>query len=128
MNMQEPAQLDLLQRFLPVPYSFSVESATGDVQIGSNDLEIALTIRRFCIETGHPGVSMVAEWKIMRDHKAPCTGVALTLLTEETLRTLSIGHDTLLVFDISLRKVFGFIGSIPLNYLVADVLPLLLVT
>ena len=122
--MRETSQLDLMQRFLPAPYRFCVGGAEGAVHIESNDLELALSIRTLCLNPGQPGIDMVAEWTIMRDYKAPCTENTLTLLADETLRTLFAGDDSVLMLDVPRRRIFGFVGSMSGND-VTNLLPLL---
>jgi hypothetical protein len=125
VTMPDTSQLDLMQRFLPAPYRFCIGGAEGTVHIESNDLELALSVRSLCLNPGHPGVSMVDEWRIMRDYKAPRIEGTLTLLADETLRTLFAGDDSVLMLDVPQRKVFGFVGSMSGNDLVANLLPLL---
>jgi hypothetical protein len=125
MTHRDTNQLDLMQRFLPAPYRFAIAGAEEMVLIESNDLDIALSVRRFCLNAEVPGIGKVAEWTIMRDHKAPCTAEEQVLLADETLRTLFAGDDTVLIFDRALRKVFGFVGARNTSDLVADLLPIL---
>jgi len=126
MTGRDTNQLDLMQRFLPAPYRFAMASGEEMVRIESNDLDIALSVRKFCANAGDRPICRVAEWTIMRDTKAPCTTDEQLLLVDEGLRTLFIGDDTVLIFDGVLRRVFGFIGARNTSDLVASLLPILL--
>jgi len=115
MCLQDP-----LQRFLPRPYVFSV--GPESVRIESNDLELALAIRTACL-TGK--FDHITEWTLLRDRKADGRDDAVTLVEETSLRTLLIGHGSLMVFDRETRRLFAYVSPmLDLELLTTALIPL----
>ena len=125
---QTPSRIDYFQRFLRVPYIFSVKTAGATMRIESNDLEIALAIRGVCLSSETSKYAPILDWIVLRDYKTSSSGYDVALLTDGNLRTLLVGQDAILVFDSELRKVLGFVNCwIDMPYLITELLPLLVV-
>ena len=102
---------DLLRRFVATPYVFNNSSGREQLCIQSNDLEIALSVRRSCIEQRFKGGSNVLVWKLIRDTAAPEDGAQILTISDGVLRTLHLGTGTVLVYDREKAEVLGFISA-----------------
>jgi hypothetical protein len=118
---------DLLRRFVATPYVFTNGTGPHRLSVRSNDLEIALAIRRQWIENIHQSRSAVIYWEILRDVGAPFDLSELSILHGPKLRTLMIGTGTILLFDIERAELFGFLAAnITVAQLASSLIPLLL--
>jgi hypothetical protein len=55
---------DLLRRFVSILYTFDVIVRNQQIRIQSNDLELALRIRRFCMQRFNETNPTVLVWKL----------------------------------------------------------------
>jgi hypothetical protein len=65
---------DLLRRFAPAPYVFSIVRDHQCVWIEANDLEVALAIRRSCMLQSKESRTRVLFWELIRDSASPRGG------------------------------------------------------
>jgi len=99
---------DPMLRFTPTPYIFRVQQGGEYAQIESNDLAIALCLRRTCMnEKSEVGIRRL---KLIRDHQAPRGKGVRTVLSNGPLHMLLLGTGTMLIFDWKKREVIGFIA------------------
>jgi hypothetical protein len=118
---------DLLRRFVATPFVFCSSKGASQICIQSNDLEIALSIRRSCIAQRPPDRFNVLTWKLIRDASAPTQDTQILTVTDGSLRTLSYGTGTILIHDRQRAEVFGFISAqVKAEQLISSLLPVLL--
>ena len=115
---------DLLRRFVATPFIFCSGEGANQVCIQSNDLEIALSIRRSCIAQLPPDSFNVLTWKFIRDVSASTKDAQISTITDGSLRTLYFGTGTVLIHDREKAEVFGFISAeVKADQLVSSLLP-----
>jgi hypothetical protein len=102
---------DLLRRFVATPYVFNSSVGRQPLCIQSNDLEIALSIRRSCIAHCFKGGPDVLVWKLIRDAAAPEDDAQILIISDGVLRTLHLGTGTVLIYDRERAEVLGFISA-----------------
>jgi hypothetical protein len=112
MTQKNNTHPDLLRRFVPIPYRFDVINGTRRSRIESNDLELALRTRSFCVQRSSGAQPVVALWKLLRDTEAPVGLQSMLVVNDGPLRTLHLGRGTILVYD---REKFEFLGFIAPN-------------
>jgi len=118
---------DLLRRFVATPYVFCSGYGKKQLCIQSNDLGVALSIRRSCITRRFKGNSDVLVWKLIRDSSAPEDGAQILTISDGVLRTLHFGTGTVLIYDCERAEVLGFISAtVKTNQLVSSLNPSLL--
>jgi hypothetical protein len=118
---------DLLRRFVATPYVFSIGSGNKQLCIQSNDLGMALSVRRSCMTHRFKGGSDVLAWKLIRDSVAPEDDAQILTISDGVLRTLHLGTGTVLIYDRERAEVLGFIlSTVKTNQLVSSLIPLLL--
>jgi hypothetical protein len=118
---------DLLRRFAATPFIFCNGEGPNQICIQSNDLEIALSIRRSWILHRPPDSFNVLFWKLIRDIPAPADDARISTITDESLRTLYFGARTVLTHDREKAEVFGFISAqVRAEQLISFLLPTLL--
>lgn len=118
---------DLLRRFVATPYVFCSGIGKKRLCIQSNDLAIALSVRRSCITHRFKGSSDVLVWKLIRDSVGPEDGAQILTISDGTLRTLHLGAGTVLIYDRERAEVLGFISAtLETNQLVSLLIPSLL--
>jgi hypothetical protein len=118
---------DLLRRFAATPYVFNSSIEGEQLCIQSNDLEIALSVRRFCIAQRFKCDSRVVVWKLIRDTAAPRDGTQILTISDGQLRTLHLGTGTILVYDRERAEVLGFISAaVKTQHLSTSLIPSLL--
>jgi hypothetical protein len=118
---------DLLRRFVAAPFVFNSNIGKEQLCIQSNDLEIALNIRRFCIAQRYKDCSGVLVWKLIRDPTAPEDGAQILTISNGALRTLLFGAGTILIYDREKAEVFGFISAaVKTQQLTSSLIPSLL--
>jgi hypothetical protein len=118
---------DLLRRFVATPYVFNNSVEREQLCIQSNDLEIALSVRRSYITQRFKGGSAVSTWKLIRDTAASEDGAQILTISDGVLRTLHLGTGTILVYDRERAEVLGFISAaVKAQQLSSSLIPLLL--
>jgi hypothetical protein len=118
---------DLLRRFVATPYVFNSSIGRQQFCIRSNDLEIALSVRRFCIEQRFKDGSGVLAWKLIRDTAALEDGAQISTISDGVLRTLHFGTGTVLVYDRERAELLGFVSmAVKTQQLSLSLIPLLL--
>jgi hypothetical protein len=125
---EEPSRHpDLLRRFVPAPYVFSKHDGPTRLLIESNDLEIALSVRRSDIFHRRRNWGGGLLCKLIRDVAGPVDGSEMTIVSDETLRVLYLGRGTILVHDRERSELLGFIaGHVPAEELVLSLIPAVL--
>jgi hypothetical protein len=118
---------DLLRRFVPTPYVFSKCDGPARICVESNDLEIALGIRRSGIlkRDGNPRDELFC--KFIRDLNAPVDDSEISIVSDGTLRVLYLGRGTILIYDHERSEILGFISrNVRVQELVLSLIPALL--
>jgi hypothetical protein len=100
---------DMLRRFVATPYSLTVPYGRNDIHIRSNDLEVALTLRRYVSDPKNNNDD-VRSWKVIRDSAAPVDSKNIFLFEDGALRTLHAGTGTILAYDRDSQEVLGFLA------------------
>ncbi len=99
---------DMLRRFVAAPFVFSLIIERKNIRIESNDIEIALNLRRY-VSSPSNTYNTVLLWRIIRDESSLGRGFDDTLIDDEFLRTLSAGG-TILAYDKNKSEVIGFLA------------------
>jgi hypothetical protein len=115
---------DLLRRFVATPYIFSKYNGANPICVASNDLEIALSVRRSgIIQCRADGLLC----KLIRDMTAPVDGSKISVVSNGTLRILQLGRGTILIYDHERSELLGFISrNVKAQELVSSLIPALL--
>jgi hypothetical protein len=100
---------DPLLRRVALPYRFSARQGALDFRIESNDLNIALFIRQFMLES--PQYEIVRRWRLIRDPDGSANDGSYTAMKSRALTMIVSGTATILVFDCERGEVVGFIGA-----------------
>jgi hypothetical protein len=125
MNQGRPP--DLLRRFVATPYVFTNDDGPNRLSVRSNDLEIALAIRRHWINLTCETRPSVLSWKVLRDVAAPDNFAKLSILYDKNLRTLVLGTRAILYYDIERSEILGFLSAkTTVKQLVSSLIPMLL--
>jgi hypothetical protein len=120
---------DLLRRFMPTPYVFNKCVGSSHVRVESNDLEIALSIRRSNIVQRQGERTGGLLCKLIRDLSGPVDESAISIVSAGTLRVLYMGKGTILIHDHERLAILGFITSnVKAQELVSSLIPALLDT
>ncbi len=118
---------DLLRRFVPTPYVFSKGVGPSRLIVESNDLEIALSVRRAGIvyrNRNRPGRLLC---KLIRDVAGPVDGSGITIVSDGAIRVLYLGRGTILIHDHERSELFGFIArNVKVEELTSSLIPALL--
>lgn len=118
---------DLLRRFGPTPYVFSKYAGSNQICVESNDLEIALSIRRSGIVQRQGNRTGGLLCKLIRDRAGPVDDSEISILSDGTLRVLYQGRGTILIHDHERSEILGFISrNVKVQELVSSLLPALL--
>jgi hypothetical protein len=118
---------DLLRRFVATPYVFMNSVGSNQCYVRSNDLEIALAVRDYWGNQKYEKQSAVTSWQLIRDALATDKATKISLLYTRELRTLMVGTETILFYDIQRSELMGFVSSmITTKYLVLELIPRLL--
>jgi len=118
---------DLLRRFVPTPYVFNLFDGSNQSFVESNDLEIALSVRRskICRRQGTRAEGLLC--KLIRDMAAPVNGSEITIISDGALRVLCLGRGTILIHDLEKSELLGFIArDVRVQDLVSSLIPALL--
>jgi hypothetical protein len=118
---------DLLRRFVPTPYVFNKCDGPDRICIESNDLEIALGIRRFGIFQRQGNQGDALRCKLIRDNHAPADDSEISIVSDGALRVLYLGRGTILIYDHERSEILGFISrNVKVQKLVLSLIPALL--
>jgi hypothetical protein len=127
MTTQISLQPDLLRRFVARPYVFCRTHGLGRFRVESNDLEIALEIRHYCISSHPKNNPSVLLWTIIRDNYATEDGSKISIISDGVLRTLFLGTGTVLFFDREKLELLGFTSpGVTVKQLISSLIPALL--
>jgi len=97
---------DPLMRFADTPYRFSCRRGALEVSAESNDLGVALALRRFALEPVYG--ELARRWKLIVDRQAPTGTDPWTVLRQHPVTLLLAGVGTCIIFDAERAEVFGF--------------------
>lgn len=127
MTMNQGRPPDLLRRFVATPYVFTNDDGPDRLSVRSNDLEIAITIRRHWLNPSRGNRPSVVSWKILRDIAVPDNSTEVSILYDKNLRTLIVGTGAILSYDIQRSEILGFISAkTTVNQLASSLIPMLL--
>ncbi len=115
---------DLLRRFVATPYVFTECDSPSRLRVESNDLEIALGVRRSSTIEHQTGGLLC---KLIRDTSAPVDGTEIFIVSDGPLRTLHLGRGTILIYDQERSELLGFISrNVQVHELISSLIPSLL--
>jgi hypothetical protein len=118
---------DFLRRFVPIIYSFDIIERSQRVRVQSNDLELALITRRFCVQKLNEIHPAVLVWKLIRDAKAPVGLQGILLVTDGPLRTIYLGRGTVLSYDRERSEILGFVDvDVTAEKIIRSLVPILI--
>ncbi len=118
---------DLLRRFVPTPYVFTQSDGPNQFCIQSNDLEIALTIRRSCILQQYGERTGGLFSRFIRDIEESVEDPEMTIISDGSLLVLSQGARTILIYDRERSELLGFVPcNVKPQKLVSSLIPALL--
>jgi hypothetical protein len=118
---------DLLRRFVPRPYVFSNCNGPNGIVVESNDLEIALGVRRAGLVHSRDHLTRGLFCKLIRDMAGPVGGSEMTIVADGALRVLYLGVGTILIHDHERSELFGFVArNVKVEELVTSLIPVLL--
>jgi hypothetical protein len=118
---------DLLRRFVPTPYVFSICEGANRLLIESNDLEIALSVRRAGVVPRRANRDGGIACKLIRDIAGPVDDAEMTIVSNGALRILYLGRGTILIHDDERSELLGFIArNVKAEELVSWLIPALL--
>ena len=100
---------DLLRRFVPTPYVFSNCNGPNGIVVESNDLGIALGVRRAGLVSDRDSRRGLF-CKLIRDMTARVDGSEITIVSDGALRVLYLGVGTILIHDHEKSQLFGFVA------------------
>jgi hypothetical protein len=109
MTQKLNAHPDLLRRFVPIPHGFDATDGIWRSRIESNDLELALRTRRFCVQRSSAAQLVVVLWKLLRDVEAPIGLQNMLIVNDGPLRTLHLGRGTVPVYDREKLELLGLL-------------------
>jgi hypothetical protein len=118
---------DLLRRFVATPYVFTDNVGPSRHSVRSNELGIALAVRRSWSTHRAENLPTVVSWHLIRDVFAANTSTEMTLVSAGKLRTLIVGTETILCYDAQRSECLGFVSSrTTIPRLFAELIPVLL--
>ena len=127
MKLDATRSPDLLRRFVATPYVFADIVGPRRYSVWSNDLEIALAVRRSWRTRRSENLPAVVSWQLIRDVVAVNDINEITLFSAGELRTLIVGTETILFYDAQRSEFLGFVSStITIKHLVTELIPALL--
>jgi hypothetical protein len=102
---------DLLRRFVVTPYLFVNGSIANQLHIQSNDLEIALSLRRSHTiqQCGMRTGRLLC--KVIRDLAGPVDRSEVFIFSTGELRILHMGRGTVLMYDRERCELLGFVST-----------------
>lgn len=117
---------DLLRRFVPTPYVFDRYVGANRFLVESNDLEIALSVRRSVVVHRQMDQSGGLTCKLIRESAGSIDGSEITVISHGTVRVLYQGTGTILIHDHERSEFLGFIArNIKAQELVSSLIPAL---
>jgi hypothetical protein len=120
---------DLLRRFVATPYVFINSNGPCRICVESNDLEIALSVRRSGIFQYQRNGTGRLLCKLIRDITVPVDGSEISIVSDGMLRVLQLGRGTVLIHDTERSELLGFISrNVKARELVSSLIPTLLRT
>jgi hypothetical protein len=118
---------DLLRRFVPTPYVFSDRVGSNQICVESNDLEIALSVRRSGIVRRQGNRTGGLLCKLIRDMAGSADDSEISIISDGTLRVLHLGRGTILIHDHERSEILGFVSrNVTVQELVSRLIPALL--
>jgi len=118
---------DLLRRFVPTPYVFSNSNNLNRISIESNDLEIALGVRRNGLTRCRVDRSRGLVCRLIRDMAGPADDSERTIVSDGALQVLYQGTGTILIHDLERSELLGFVAqNVTVEELVTSLIPALL--
>jgi hypothetical protein len=111
MSQSMSSHPDLLRRFTPILYTFEIILGRECALIQSNDLELALKMRRICVPRFREMRPVPGLCKLIRDADAPVSFQCVTVIGAGSLRTLHMGIGTTLIYDRERSELLGFLAS-----------------
>jgi hypothetical protein len=127
MNQSTNSHPDLLRRFTPILYTFDIILGREHARIQSNDLELALRMRRFCMPRFREMRPVPGLCKLIRDADAPISFQRVIVIGAGALRTLHQGIGTTLIYDREMSELFGFLASdVSAEKIVTSLIPALM--
>ena len=118
---------DLLRRFVPTPYVFSIGDGPNRLFVESNDLEIALSVRGADVVHRQSSRSGGMLCKLIRDTSSPGDGSELTIVSNGALWVLYLGRGTILIHDRERSELLGFVArNVQTQELVWSLIPAVL--
>ena len=119
---------DLLRRFVPAPYVFGKGVHPNQIFVESNDLEIALGLRRVGLAHGRANVGRGLFCRLIRDTTGPGGGTEMmTIVSDGALRVLYLGMGTILIHDRERSELLGFVArNVTVDELLTSLIPALL--
>jgi hypothetical protein len=118
---------DLLRRFVPTPFVFSIGDGPNRLFVESNDLEIALSVRQADVVHRQSSRSGRMLCKLIRDTSGPVDGSEITIVSDGSLVILYHGRGTILIHDRERSELLGFIArNVQVQELVSSLIPVLL--
>ncbi|WP_158944205.1 hypothetical protein [Granulicella sp. S190] len=127
MNKALRAHPDLMRRFVATPFHFTAMNGPNLFAVQSNDLEIALGLRRHVLNHWFLGHSGSSSWKIVRDVLAPDNTDTISLFQDGTIRVLQAGTGTILLYDRERSEVLGFLSKkTSVEHMVSCLVPMLM--
>jgi hypothetical protein len=118
---------DLLRRFVATPYVFHKCDGPSRIWVESNDLEIALSVRRSGDVQRHGDRAGGLICKVIRDATGPEDSRGISIVSGGPLRLLHMGMGTVLVYDQERSELLGFISrDLKVHELISSLIPALL--
>ena len=118
---------DLLRRFAPILYTFDIILGREHALIQSNDLELALRMRRLCMPRFREMQPVPGLCKLIRDADAPVSFQRVIVIGAGSLRTLHMGIGTTLIYDRERSELLGFLASdVSAEKIVTSLIPALM--
>jgi hypothetical protein len=109
------------------PYVFADSVGPSRYSVRSNELGIALAVRRSWSARRAENLPAVVSWHLIRDVFEANDPTEITLISAGELRTLIVGTQTILFYDVQRSECLGFVSSgIPIRRLVSELIPTLL--
>ena len=112
---------------MAAPYVFADSVGTSRYSVRSNELGIALAVRRSWRARRAERLPAVVSWHLIRDAFEANSLTEITLISAGELRTLTVGTETILFYDALRSECLGFVSSrITIKRLVSELIPTLL--
>jgi hypothetical protein len=118
---------DLLRRFVPTPYVFNGRGSLQHICVESNDLEIAIRVRRFAAALPQGDRNGKLFCKLVRDTAYHEDSSEISILTDGAVRMLHQGRGTILIYDEERSELLGFVArNVRVETLVSSLIPAIL--